>query len=368
MRIRKEPIPVLKPFGGKEELAQLGEVFESGWWTRGPKVEEFENRFADMVGAKYALAVTSNSHGIDLVMKACGIRHKDVINPTISFAATAMLPLWNDCTSNIVDIDRDTLNIDPTDTLLSMKMDTACIIVVDMAGILAPIKELRKFYNGLIIEDAAHACYTKGAGRDADVTVWSFHAVKTLPTGDGGMITTDDGDLYEKLSSMTWFGVTSTRDREKGKSYSWDYDVENIGYKYYMNDITAAIGLAQLEKLPRHLERRRQIQQRYNEKLADYIGRPQWSETCQYYCARVHQDYRDDLIDYLSDKNVHASVHFKPLHLHPFFKQNRVYPVADEEWKKLITLPCHPGLTDEDVDYIVYWIQRFVDERAIQSD
>jgi len=168
MKIRDKMLPVLRPHGGEEEVNALREVIESGWWGKGPKVAEFEKKFAEMVGAKYAVAVTSNSHGIDLVMKALGYNHKDVINPTISFIATGVIPLWNDCTSNIVDIDPLNLNIDPDDVKKYLKKDSDLMIAVNMAGIPAPIDEIRSFYDGFIIEDCAHSCYTEGAGTKGD--------------------------------------------------------------------------------------------------------------------------------------------------------------------------------------------------------
>jgi dTDP-4-amino-4,6-dideoxygalactose transaminase len=189
-----------------------------------------------------------------------------------------------------------------------------------------------------------------------------------MPTGDGGMITLNDKDLYEKLVSMTWFGISSTfsrinkqsNDNLSGKpGYSWDYEVNMLGYKCYMIDLTAAIGLEQMKKLPSNLERRRYIQNRYNLELPIEVARPVWSETVQYYCARVNENLRDLLIDYLATKMIHTSVHFKPLHLYEIVKQNREYPVAGKEWKKLISLPCHPGMTDEDIDYVIFWIKEF---------
>ena len=377
MKIRDKVLPVLRPLGGEEEVNALREVIESGWWGKGPKVQEFEKKFAEMVGARYAVAVTSNSHGIDLVMKALGYKHKDVINPTISFIATAVIPLWNDCTSNIVDIDPLNLNIDPDDVKKFLKKDSDLMIAVNMAGIPAPIDEIRSFYDGFIIEDCAHSCYTEGAGTKGDTAVWSFQAVKTMPCGDGGMITTNDKNLYEKMNQMTWFGVSSTwsrvrqpskKDKISGRpGYTWDYEVNTIGYKYYMIDIMAAICLEQMKKLPKHLERRRYIQKRYNDGLHDLVQRPAWSETVQYYCARVPKEHRDQLIDYLGDKMIHTSVHFKPLHKYEVLKQNRNYPVADKEWLKLITFPCHPGMTDDDIDYVIYWVNKYFAENYKKS-
>ena len=218
MELRKEMLSVLRPLGGDEEVEAIRESIESGWWTRGPKVEQFEKEFAKLVGSKYAVAVTSNSHGQDLVMKALGMRNIDVINPTISFMATAIVPIWNDCTSNIVDVRRHDLNLDPEDVKKSLKKNTEVVLAVNMAGIPAPIDEIREFYDGYIIEDCAHSCYVPGAGTKGDIAIWSFQAVKTMPIGDGGMITTNDYDLYKKLQSLAWFGIESTYSRLSGKS------------------------------------------------------------------------------------------------------------------------------------------------------
>jgi perosamine synthetase len=180
---------------------------------------------------------------------------------------------------------------------------------------------------------------------------------------------------------MTWFGVSSTWSRAQGTSgkpgYAWDYQVDILGYKYYMIDIMAAICLEQMKKLPAHLERRRYIQSQYNEKLNERMIRPPHSDTVQYYIARIpeYRSYapdksggitasRDGLIDYLGSKNIHTSVHFKPLHKYGILRQTnyRDYPVADNIWESLISLPCHPAMTDEDIDYVIYWVNKYFEE------
>lgn len=369
MDIRENTLPVLGPKGGEEEVEALRQVIESGWWGAGPKVDEFEDKFAKLVGRKYAVAVTSASHGQDLVMKALRFKRIDVISPTISFIATAVIPLWNDCTTNIVDVDRKTLCIDPEDVARYRKPNSEVLIAVNMAGIPAPYEQLRKVHPGYIIEDCAHSCYTPGAGLGGDIAVWSFQAVKTLPTGDGGMITTNDPKLYAKLKDMTWFGVSSTWSRVQksltGKpGYSWDYEIRNLGYKCYMNDLTAAIGLVQLKKLHGHLKFRRHIQHRYNLELKNYIEPPSFSHTVQYYCARVPKHDRDKLIAYLSTKKIHTSIHFKPLHKHTILRQNRPYPIADDEWQKLISLPVTTQMIEEDIDYVIYWVKKYFEDPA----
>ena len=364
-------LPVLRPVGGEEEVNAIRESIESGWWGKGPKVAQFEKEFAELVGAKYAVAVNSATSGQDLVFKALGIKDCDIMNPTISFMTTAVVPLWNNCTSNIVDVDPVTMCLDPEDVRKHLKPNTKAIIAVNQAGVPAPIDEIRKFYDGFIMEDCAHSCYTPGAGTKGDVAVWSFQAVKTMPCGDGGMITTNDKDLYDKLVPMTWLGISSTFSRVKkddgltGKpGYSWDYEVDMLGYKCYMIDLQAAICLEQMKKLPKNLELRRHIQKRYNEELSDLIQPPPHSETVQYYCAKVDPNHRDRLIDYLATKKIHTSVHFKPLHLYNVVKDmnQRDYPVANKEWKRLISLPCHPAMTDEDIDYVIYWVKEYFAE------
>ena len=374
MDIRETPLKVLGPIGDQSDIDAIAEVIKSGWWGKGPKVEEFEQEFAKLVGAKHAIAVTSNSHGQDLVMKAMGFKNIDVINPTMSFVATAQIPLWNGCTSNIDDVDKINLNITPEEVERWKKPNSEVCIAVNMAGIPAPIDDIRKVFGGFIIEDCAHSCYTDGAGTKGDVAVWSFQAVKTMPIGDGGMITLNDDNLAKKIREMLWFGVTSTWSRAADKSgtrpgYAWDYQVDKLGYKYYMIDIIAALGLSQMKKLPMFLDTRRHIQKRYNEELHPIIERPAYSDTVQYYCARlpIGNKNRDDMIDYLASKKIHTSVHFKPLHLYELLKDDsKNLPIAEKEWVKLVSLPCHNGMTDEDIDYVVYWVNKFIEEEYVK--
>tara|TARA_R100000231_G_scaffold93412_1_gene70124 strand:- start:163 stop:762 length:600 start_codon:yes stop_codon:yes gene_type:complete len=197
-----------------------------------------------------------------------------------------------------------------------------------------------------------------------------------MPCGDGGMITLNDEKLYNKLKEMTWFGVSSTfsrvnkndNDDVSGKpGYTWDYEVDKIGYKCYMIDINAAICLEQMKKLPKNLELRRHIQSRYNNELHECVQRPPFTDTVQYYCAKVPADHRDEFIDYLADKKIHTSVHFKPLHKYEIIQKhmtfpNREFPVADKEWLRLVSLPVHPAMTEEDIDYVIYWVNKYFDE------
>jgi perosamine synthetase len=267
-------------------------------------------------------------------------------------------------------VDAYSLNIDPLDLKNSLKKETKAVIAVNNAGVLAPIDKIREVFDGFILEDCAHSCYTPGAGARGDAAVWSFQAVKTMPTGDGGMITTNDSALYEKLLPLTWLGISSTYSRTLGNKssnlngrpgYTWDYEIDVIGYKAYMIDLTAALGIEQMKKLSQNLEHRRHIQSRYNSELSSLIQRPAHTETVQYYGARVDAHHRNDLMKFLGEKNIHTSVHYKPLHLHPVVQQSRNYPVADREWLRLVSLPCHNSMTDEDITYVVHWVNEFLD-------
>ena len=165
---------------------------------------------------------------------------------------------------------------------------------------------------------------------------------------------------------MTWFGVSSTWSRVQGANgmpgYAWDYQVNLLGYKYYMIDILAAIGLEQMKKLPKNLAFRRYVQKRYNEGLSPLVQRPPHSETVQYYVARVPKEHRNSLINFLATKKIHTSVHFKPLHKYDILKQEREYPVADLEWPKFISLPCHNAMTDYDIDYVIFWVNKYFEK------
>lgn len=367
MKIRENTIPVLCPTGDDDDVKAVGDVIKSGWWINGPKVKEFESRFAEMVGVKHAIAVTSNTHGLDLIIKVYNLTNCDIMSPTMSFVTTAAVPLWNNCKTILVDVDPINMNICPLDIKRKLTDKTAAIICVNLAGILAPIEEIRSFYKGLIIEDCAHACYAPGAGSKGDAAVWSFQAVKTMPSGDGGMITTNNDEIAAKLRQLVWFGIESTFDRVQNASgsnsvYKWQYDINILGYKYYMIDLTAALCLSQLNKLPANIKRRQFIQEKYNEAFTDCdeITIPPFSYTVQHYVIKVDPEKRDKLIDYLKEKNIHTSVHYRPIHYLTYYKEDESnFPIASKEWLKMITLPVHLNITDIDINYIIYWVKEF---------
>jgi len=364
-------IPVLKPTIDEQTKKELLEVLDSGWWGQGPKTFEFERQFAEYVGAKYAIGVNSGTAALDLCLKVHGIKGGELITTPFTFVADAIVGEWNGMDVTFADIDENTLCLDPEK--IRMTDETKAIIAVDSHGRLADIEAIRRKatidvaglgqYCPLIIEDAAHAMYTPGAGKHADITIWSFQAVKSLPTGDGGMITTNDDKIYERLRTMTWLGVEkNTFQRAGEKRYTWDYDITQAqGLKAYMNDLTAVIGIGQLRRLEETNAKRRAIQATYNEafKGMKEITTPVYSHTVQYYTMKCER--RDELSDFLASKGIATSVHFKPLNFMTYWKkaEKNELTVNNRVWKQLLSLPVHNALTFKELEYIISCVKEF---------
>ena len=229
------------------------------------------------------------------------------------------------------------------------------------------INEIAEEHNLVVIEDAAHAAGSslngKKAGNFGQFGCFSFHAVKNLATGDGGMVTTNDIKSYERLKRLRWLGIDkSTFSRTKKDNYVWDYDVKEIGFKCHGNDILSAIGIVQLNKLEKNNKRRREIFKKYNDAFKGILEIPVWKKgivsACHNYVPKA--DGRDGLIQFLSSKNISAGVHYKPLYLHSFYRgMNARCPVADKVWEKIVTLPLYPDMSDEDVKTVIEAVKSF---------
>lgn len=373
MKLKNKPINVLKPIGDDNDIKSLSKVIKSGWWGNGPLTKKLEEKFKLLTSYKYAVATNSNTSALDMVLKAYDLKKCEILSPTISFATTAIVPLWNNCKSVLCDVEPDTLNISVDSIKKNLTNKTKAIIVVNMAGVPANISEIRKIFKGLIIEDCAHSAYIKGAGEQGDLAIWSFQAVKTCPAGDGGLITLNSNKIYQRLRSLSWFGIPSTYSRVGGnkKGYSWNYEIDQIGLKTYMTDINASLALSQLKKLDKNLKHRVFIRDYYKKQLGQYFEFLTDSETVQYMIVKLKsKKTRDSLIDFLKLKNIQTSVHFKPLHLFKLFKkdykQKGEFPVSNYIWQRILTLPCHPGISRNDLKYITYWIKYFFDKKKFK--
>ncbi len=366
-------IPVFKPSFGEEELEALREPFQTGWIGLGPKTKEFEKQFAEYIGTRYAVALNSGTAALHLALKVLEVQGMEVITTPMTFVSTNHAILYNQGIPVFTDIEPDTLNIDQAEIRQNITAKTKAIMVVHYGGHacdMDPILDLAKEKNIAVVEDAAHGCggeyREQKLGSLGDIACFSFHAVKNLATGEGGMVTTDDSEFYGRLVKLRWMGISrDTWSREeKDKKYSWYYDVEEVGFKYHMNDIPAAIGIVQLKKLDKMNQRRREITERYNQGLKDL----QWLEipTVKPYARPSHHNYvikvvkRDQLNIYLQEKGISTGVHYIPNNHYEMYHSFRgETPVADSVWKKLLTLPLFPDLKDEEVDYIIREIKEF---------
>jgi len=358
-------INLLQPTFDEQTKKELLDVLDSGWVMMGPKTIEFEKEFAKYVGAKYAIATNSATSALDLCLKIHDIKGGELITPSFTFTSDAHVGEWNDMDVTFCDIDPETFCVDVNSLNITDK--TKAIIAVDCHGRLADIGGIRAKceeagVKPLIIEDAAHAMYTPGVGT-GDITVYSFQAVKTLPIYDGGMITTNDKEVYKRLRPMTWLGIEKlTYERVIGGKYTWDYDIKDGGgIKAYMTDVQAVIGLGQLRRLEEMNERRRVIQTRYNNAFEGnpWFKRPLFSHTVQYYTPNWIN--RDGLATYLSKYGIHTSVHFKPLHQMTYWRKGKkcALPNTDMIWKTLLSLPVHNALTDEEQEFVIEIVKEF---------
>jgi len=369
-------IPVFRPSYGKEELEAVAEVMASGWVGLGPKTQEFEEAFAKYIGVKYAVALNSCTAALHLALKVMDVESAEVITTPITFVSTNHAILYNNATPVFCDVEPDTANISLESIEKNITKKTKAIITVHYGGHpcdMDAIIKLAKAKDIKIIEDAAHACGAEYKGRKVgtlgDIACFSFHAVKNLATGEGGMVTTNDKKIYEHLKKLRWLGITKgTWDRESTgeqiEKYSWYYEVEEVGFKCHMNDIPAAIGLVQLKKLDNMNGKRRLIANRYNKAFKKL----EWIETPveKAYARSAFHNYvikleeRDKLNSYLQEKGISAGVHYIPNHHYKMYKGYKATcPVADKIWKRFLTLPLYPDLADSDLDDIIKTMEEF---------
>lgn len=366
------PISVFKPSCTKKELDGVAKVLKSCWWGLGPKTAEFEEQFAKFIKVKYAVGVNSATAALDLSLKSIGISEGEIIVPALTFISTALVGLYNNCKVVFADVEEDTLCMDPNDVAGKITKDTKAIIVVHYGGHPVNLDEFR-FKNPKtnlpipLIEDCAHASGSYYKGRHVGIFgkcgCFSFHAVKNLAMADGGMITTNEKELYEKLLPLRWCGIDKSTWERSGKKYLWDYVINTIGYKMHMNDLMAALGLAQLSRLKRMNKRRSQIRELYNKGFSDieWLRLPvekKWAKS-SWHLYVVRCEKREKLMDWLAKHQIASTGHYKPLYLYPIFVNRHDTPITEREWKKIVVLPMYADLTNSQVKYIIDTIRKF---------
>ncbi len=369
-----QTIPVFKPSVSEKEISAVTEVLKSGWWGEGPKVKEFEEKFSRFIGKKYAVGLNSCTAALHLAGQLLNLQPGDeVITTPMTFISTAYLATYHGAHIVFADVEPETLNMDPEDVRKKITSRTKVIVPVHYGGHACRMEELMNLarqYKLKVVEDCAHATggyyKNKVLGSFGDMSVFSFHAVKNLAMGDGGMLLTNNVRQYERARRARWVGIDKdTAERVHPGGYSWEYQVHRPGFKFQMTDIAAALGLAQLDRLQALNKQRRIIAKAYDKALASIS----WIETPveKKYARSAYHNYvikvgvdRNKLIGYLKSLGISTGVHYMPLYLHPVYADVDVdCPIADEVYKKILTLPLFPDLPNSDFARIIDALKEF---------
>lgn len=377
----------LLPYGhqsiDEEDIQAVTDVLRSDWITTGPKVAEFEEAFADYVHAEYAVSFSSGTAALHGAAFAAGLKSGDeAVTTPMTFCATANCVLYQGARPVFADVAPDTLNMDPGEAAKCITPRTKAIIPVDYAGHPADLEELSLLAqeSGIaVIEDACHALGAEYKGRRvggiSDMTVFSFHPVKHITTGEGGMVTTNSLDFARRLRLLRNHGIEGDARQRQAKG-QWYYEMVDLGYNYRLTDIACALGLAQLRRLDKNLARRREIALHYSKALGDLSGiripaqRSYVSSAWHLYPVRLLPDVlkvgRADIFAAVRKENIGVNVHYIPVHIHPYYRsrfgyRGGEYPVAERAYEALISLPMFHAMTDQDVLDVVEAVRKVLE-------
>ncbi|PKN76838.1 MAG: UDP-4-amino-4,6-dideoxy-N-acetyl-beta-L-altrosamine transaminase [Deltaproteobacteria bacterium HGW-Deltaproteobacteria-10] len=378
--MREEFLPFSRPSIGEAEINKVVTCLKSGWITTGAQAKEFEDKFCALTSARYSIALNSATAGMHIILSALNIGPGDeIITPSLTFASTVNMIFLRGATPVFVDIDYGTLNIDARVIEEAITPRTKAIIPVHFAGAPADmdtINQLAQKYNLLVIEDAAHAVgtYYKGihAGGFGNPAIFSFHPIKNITTGEGGMITLGDPVLEKKIRLLRFHGIERDAWKRYGKGGNPAYDIAEPGYKYNLPDLLAALGLAQLERLEELNRRRAELAKLYHEGLAGISGVdlpqiPDYEHTHAWhlYIIKVWALERDAFMNKLADYNIGYGLHFPPAHLLKYVQERHsaeIGPLPEtlRAADKIISLPLFPDMQDVDVHYVCEAIKEIV--------
>lgn len=382
----RQPIPYGKHQITDSDLQAVHKALQGDFITQGEYIGEFEKQFAQYVDARFAVAVSNGTAALHMAAMALGVNAKSkVITTPITFVASANCVRY--CGGEVVLAD-----IDPSTGLLDIKAVKALleaaptgtyqgIIPVDFAGYPIDMEAFRTLadeFNLWIIEDACHApggsfidqkgkvnyC---GNGAYADLAIFSFHPVKHIACGEGGMITTNDPDLYHRLCQLRTHGITKDANQMKTSHGLWYYEMQDLGYNYRLTDFQAALGISQLHRADAGIERRRAIAQKYDEAFADTdltLLRPESGFDHAYHLYIIQTEERKQLYDDLRNKGIYCQVHYIPVHLMPYYQKQGyregMFPHAEQYYQKCLSLPMYPGLTDKEQDYVIQSVKSLI--------
>jgi dTDP-4-amino-4,6-dideoxygalactose transaminase len=374
-------LPFHVPDIADDEIQAVVETLRSGWLTTGSKARQFEEDFARYVGSRHAVAVNSGTAALHLALEAIGLREGDeVLVPTMTFAASAEVVRYFKAMPVLVDCRRDTLNVDPDQIEKAITAKTKAIMPVHIGGQpcdMDRILEIARVRDLKVIEDAAHALPTHHRGRMVgtigDITCFSFYATKTITTGEGGMATTENAAWAERMRIMSLHGISHDAWKRYTAEGSWYYEILDPGYKYNLTDVAAALGIQQLKKCDRFWELRQRCASWYNEGFKDvpevtvpYVA-PDVQHAWHLYVLQLNLERlrisRNEFIEHLRQENIGTSVHFIPLHLHPYYRDTFGYrredfPHASAVFERIISLPIYPKLTATEAQRVIDTVRR----------
>jgi len=380
--VRSNFLPYGRQSIDEADIDAVVEVLRSDWLTTGPKVAEFEEAFALRVGAAHAVSFSSGTAALHAAAFAAGLKTGDeAITTPLTFAATANSILYQGATPVFADVSGDTLNLNPSEVEKKISSKTRAILPVDYAGHpadLTLIIEIARRHGLIVIEDACHALGAEYGGRRvgsiADMTVFSFHPVKHITTGEGGMVATNDPQLAETLRRFRNHGISSEA-RQRQSAGQWHYEMVLLGFNYRLPDIACALGIQQLKKLDANLARRREIAARYAATFRGIPGvilpavRPDVNPAWHLYPIRLDLEKlktgRGEVFRALRAENIGVNVHYIPVHLHPYYRDRFGYkggefPVAEDAYERLISLPMFHGMADADVEDVIEAVKKVV--------
>ncbi|GAB6267875.1 MAG: UDP-4-amino-4-deoxy-L-arabinose aminotransferase [Smithella sp.] len=380
MKVRKKFLPFSRPSIGKSEINKVTACLKSGWITTGALCKEFEDKFCQLTGSRQAISLNSATAGMHITLSALNIGPGDeIITPSMTFASTVNMIALSGAKPVFVDIDYGTLNINTNLIEEKITKRTRAIIPVHFAGAPADmdkINNLARKYNLTVIEDAAHAVgtYYKGihTGGFGHTAIFSFHPIKNITTGEGGMVTLNDAALEKKLRLLRFHGIERDAWKRYGKGGNPSYDIAGPGYKYNMPDILAALGLAQMERWQEFNQKRTSLAQLYLEGLKDISGidLPQIPEynhvhAWHLFVIKVSAVNRDEFMNRLSDYNIGYGLHFPPTHALNYIKARYadnigLLPETDLAAQKIISLPLFPDMREKDVVYVCKAIKEII--------
>jgi len=375
-----------RPYIAEEEIQEVIDTLKSGWLTTGPKTKQFEKEFASYIGSKHAISVNSGTAALHLALDAIGLKQGErVILPTMTFAATAEAVIYFKAKPVLVDCQKDTFNIDldqAEEYLDKNPYKVKAIIPVHVAGQpceMDRVLEIAKRFNLKVIEDAAHALSAKYKerviGRIGDIAAFSFYVTKSITTGEGGMVTTDDDEYAEMIRKMSLHGISKDAWKRYTSEGSWYYEILRPGYKYNMTDIASAIGIHQLKKCDWFYEKRKEIAQMYTrafkemEEIQEPVVKPYIQHAWHLYIIQLNLEKltidRARFIQEMKNRNIGTSVHFIPLHMHPYYRKMYGYKPEDFSgakyvYERIVSLPIYPKMKKEDVEDVVWAVKDIV--------